>query len=40
MNSLKSKKKNFFLTGSRAEYGLLKGLINSLKKEKKEFLQT
>ena len=35
MNSLKSKKNFFFITGSRAEYGLLKGLINSFKKEKK-----
>ena len=33
MNSLKSKK-IFFISGSRAEYGLLKGLINSLKKKK------
>jgi GDP/UDP-N,N'-diacetylbacillosamine 2-epimerase (hydrolysing) len=35
MNSLKFKKNFFFISGSRAEYGLLKGLINSLKKEKK-----
>jgi GDP/UDP-N,N'-diacetylbacillosamine 2-epimerase (hydrolysing) len=38
MNSSKFKKKILFISGSRAEYGLLKDLIKSLKKEKKIYV--
>ena len=39
MNSSKFKKKILFISGSRAEYGLLKNLIKSLKKEKKIYVR-
>ena len=34
MNLSKSKKKIYFITGSRSEYGLLRNILISLKKEK------